>query len=76
MQIHTNHTRRQLTYDELKAAEAAFQGCAFNEDWSEAARAVYEGIAIAKIKLNPGQGMGVWPWSTVLQKSLKRVRID
>ena len=51
MQSHINHTRRQLTYDEFKAAEAAFQGCAFNEDWSEAARAVYVGIVTAKMKL-------------------------
>ena len=36
MESHIDHTRRQLTYDELKAAEAAFQGYAFNEDWSEA----------------------------------------
>ncbi|HKC92552.1 MAG TPA: hypothetical protein VKB81_00900 [Nitrospira sp.] len=51
MQSHINHTRRQLTYDERKAAEAAFQGYAFHEDWSEAARAVYEGIVTAKMKL-------------------------
>ena len=51
MQTHINHTRRQLTYDELKAAEAAFQGYACNEDWSEAARAVYEGIVVAKLNL-------------------------
>jgi hypothetical protein len=33
MQSHIDQTRRQLTYDELKAAEAAFLGYAFNEDW-------------------------------------------
>ena len=45
-------TRRQLTHDELKAAEAAFQGRAFNEAWSQAARTAYEGILIAKMKRN------------------------
>ena len=43
---------RRLTHDELKAAEAAFQGRSFSEAWSEAARTVYDGILAAKIKLN------------------------
>jgi len=43
---------RRLTHDELKAAEAAFQGRLFNEAWSQAARIVYEGILAAKIKLD------------------------
>ena len=34
----------RLTYDESKAAEAAFLGRPFNEAWSEAARRVYVGI--------------------------------
>ena len=38
---------RALTYDESKAAEAAFQGLAFNPEWSEAARKVYDGIVLA-----------------------------
>ena len=38
---------RALTYDESKAAEAAFQGLPFNPEWSEAARKVYDGILIA-----------------------------
>ena len=37
-------TRRALTYDEKKAAEAAFTGRPFNPEWSEAARKVYDGI--------------------------------
>jgi hypothetical protein len=41
-----------LTHDELKAAEAAFQGRLFNEVWSRAAQTVYDGIVAAKIKLN------------------------
>ena len=35
---------RPLTYDESKAAEAAFQGQPFNPSWSAAARMVYESI--------------------------------
>ncbi|MEX5216910.1 MAG: hypothetical protein AB7G68_16830 [Nitrospiraceae bacterium] len=37
-------TGRTLTYDEKKAAEAAFTGRPFNPEWSEAARRVYDGI--------------------------------
>jgi hypothetical protein len=47
-----DRTGRRLTHDELKAAEAAFQGRPFSEAWSEAARTVYDGILAAKIKLN------------------------
>lgn len=36
---------RALTYDEKKAAEAAFTGRPFNPDWSDGARKVYDGIA-------------------------------
>ena len=39
---------RSLTYDEKKAAEAAFRGEPFNPAWSTAAASVYEGILIAK----------------------------
>ncbi len=46
-----DRTGRRVTHDELKAAEAAFQGRPFNEAWSEAARTVYDGILAAKIKL-------------------------
>jgi hypothetical protein len=37
-------TPRNLTHDEKKAAEAAFQGLPFDPRWSTAARSVYEGI--------------------------------
>jgi hypothetical protein len=37
----------KLTYDEKKAAEAAFQGRPFNPMWSAAARVVYDGIVRA-----------------------------
>jgi hypothetical protein len=43
-------TGRRLTYDELKAAEAAFQGWAFNEAWSKPALDVYVGIRLAMMK--------------------------
>ncbi len=38
---------RRLTYDEQKAAEAAFSGEPFNTDWSDDARVVYCGIVDA-----------------------------
>ncbi len=41
-------TPRSLTYDEKKAAEAAFRGEPFNPTWSAGARRVYEGIVLAK----------------------------
>lgn len=41
---------RALTYDETKAAEAAFTGLPFNPSWSLAAYAVYEGIRQAMEK--------------------------
>ena len=36
--------RRVLTYDEIKAAEAAFRGEPFNPAWSAAAAHIYAGI--------------------------------
>ncbi len=38
---------KALTHDEKKAADAAFAGRPFNEAWSAAARAVYDGIVKA-----------------------------
>ena len=35
---------RLLTYDEQKAADAAFAGKPFNTDWSSNSKAVYDGI--------------------------------
>jgi hypothetical protein len=43
-------TGRRLTHDELKAAEAAFQGWEFNDAWSAAALSVYIGIRLAMMK--------------------------
>ena len=39
--------KRSLTYDEKKAAEAAFRGLPFDPKWSEAAEKVYWGISKA-----------------------------
>jgi hypothetical protein len=39
--------RRPLTYDEQKAAEAAFAGNPFNPDWSADAKIVYDGLVDA-----------------------------
>ena len=38
---------RPLTYDEKKAAEAAFQGLPCDPQWSQAAQTVYLGISAA-----------------------------
>ena len=40
-------TPKALTYDEKKAADAAFSGRPFNEAWSASARAIYDGIVKA-----------------------------
>lgn len=39
---------RPLTYDEQKAADAAFAGKPFNPDWSADAKLVYDGIVDAR----------------------------
>lgn len=52
MEVDPDKTGRRLTHDQLKAAEAAFQGWPFNNAWSQGARTVYDGILAAKIKLN------------------------
>lgn len=46
MSVTTNQPR-PLTYDEKKAAEAAFRGAAFDPSWSESALKVYEGLRLA-----------------------------
>jgi hypothetical protein len=50
--MHAETTGRELTYDERKAAEAAFTGRPFNPEWSDAARRVYDGIASAMGTVN------------------------
>ncbi len=39
---------RPLTHDEKKAAEAAYRGRPFDASWSQAARAVYDGVLMAR----------------------------
>lgn len=46
---------RELTYDEKKAAEAAFRGLPLNPSWSAAARDVYQGIMVALGENAPSQ---------------------
>jgi hypothetical protein len=50
-----SRTPRSLSHDEVKAAEAAFQGHPFNDDWSDAARLVYEGMLAAIHKRTQAQ---------------------
>jgi hypothetical protein len=38
---------KALTHDEKKAADAAFAGRPFNDDWSDSARTIYDGIVKA-----------------------------
>lgn len=44
IRMHLESPGRELTHDEKKAAEAAFTGVPFNQEWSETARKVYDGI--------------------------------
>jgi hypothetical protein len=50
----SDQTPRILTYDERKAADAAFAGRPFDPAWSESARAVYDGILAARGLPEPG----------------------
>ena len=43
----TTRKPRPLTYDEKKAAEAAFRGAQFDPSWSESALKIYEGLRLA-----------------------------
>lgn len=45
--MNTTTRPRPLTYDEKKAAEAAFRGAQFDPSWSEGALKVYEGLRLA-----------------------------
>lgn len=49
---------RPLTYDEKKAAEAAFRGDPFNPVWSAAAAKVYAGIVSAMGKIQVSELAG------------------
>jgi hypothetical protein len=41
---------RPLSYDEAKAAEAAFQGWPCEDSWSDSAKAIYDGVLAAKLR--------------------------
>ncbi len=49
--VQSGHGGRDLTYDQKKAAEAAFRGEPFNPAWSVAAATVYEGIVSAMCRM-------------------------
>ena len=53
MLIRDDNRPRQLTHDERKAAEAAFQGWKFNNEWSHSALNVYIGVrAVMMMKVD------------------------
>jgi len=58
MRNHHEPTPRRLTHDELKAAEAGFQGRELNDPWSQAALNVYLGIRLWKMKLDQERLVG------------------
>ncbi|HJU05745.1 MAG TPA: hypothetical protein VJ692_11395 [Nitrospiraceae bacterium] len=60
--LHIPKSPRPLTYDEKKAAEAAFQHLPCNPEWSEAARGVYFGIVDAIARLNPAPSFTDTVW--------------
>ena len=60
---------RVLTYDETKAAEAAFRGDPFNPSWSAAAAEVYAGISTAM-----GKRESVRPSSTAAENDMDYIR--
>ena len=60
-------TPRPLTNDERKAAEAAFRGEPFNDEWSQSAREMYEGISafLTLRAMEAQEGAEVSPLETV-----------
>jgi hypothetical protein len=65
---------KELTYDQKKAAEAAFQGLPPNPKWSLAARAVYDGLVGAMVERplgasSTGEGSGPTATATVHEES-------
>ena len=54
---------RYLTFDEQKAAEAAFQGQPCDPKWSPSAREVYDGILCVLLRrCSPSAEMGSEPF--------------
>ncbi len=67
---------RPLTHDERKAAEAAFQGAAFDPQLSESARRIYLGIssALADKRNASFQKLNVTSSATTAQKGSKETQ--
>ena len=62
------HTR-PLTHDEKKAAEAAYRGRPFDASWSQAARAVYDGILKAR-----GYAVDAFGSGNVTREAVKEIQ--
>lgn len=60
---------RPLTHDERKAAEAAYRGRPFDASWSQAARAVYDGILTAR-----GYAVDAFASGDVNQEAVKEIQ--
>ena len=58
---------KPLTYDEHKAAEAAFRGTPLNPDWTDSAQEIYARLtaAIAKRKATDLMPTHTWERETV-----------
>ncbi len=62
---------RPLTHDEMKASEAAFRGLPLDDNWTDSAKSVYEGIIQARGKDSSGLQVSVDdPQSSLPQPSL------
>ncbi len=53
---------KPLTYDELKAAEAAFRGTPLNPDWTDSAQEIYARLTAAVAKRNATDRMPTSTW--------------
>lgn len=53
---------KPLTYDEHKAAEAAFRGSPFNPDWTESAQEIYASLSAAIVKRKASDLTPACPW--------------
>jgi hypothetical protein len=64
-------TNRPLTYDEKKAADAAFKGSPIDSKWSESARKVYVGLSSAMVnqRNNAFQEMRLLQVTTIAKRA-------
>ena len=53
---------KPLTYDEHKAAEAAFRGTPLNPDWTDSAQEIYARLTAAVAKRNATDRMPTSTW--------------